>query len=315
MKKLIILSIAVLIFISATYTSMQAADFISKPATCESCHSSVHQENILYNRHSAIAVNCIDCHSDGGVKGYVEARKDVVKAIILGESGQLLDHFFKNVTYNINFNNLHANCIKCHTQVNSQHYNHSGIQECIPCHSINESSPQTPTTGLWEKMGTGGHRNITCNDCHTASIQIPACTNCHKPHKENATWNNSVCLACHESPHVPVRNGSLSIESSKEDCATCHNSVYETLSFYNSKHNTFSSCAYCHPAHTEKKKCFDCHVGEHTSHPFAQGNCGSCHGKVTCQDCHEYPHAPLRDLPKITTIEQFNDYAATRKGH
>jgi len=166
-----------------------------------------------------------------------------------------------------------------------------------------------------KKMGIGGHRNKTCEDCHGTDFKIPACIQCHTPHDKNAAWKNSVCLACHNSPHVPNRNGSLSTDIPKENCAVCHSRVYGTLTFYNSKHNQLGSCANCHPVHREKKDCFGCHANGHTSHPFANNNCNACHGKVECKDCHKEPHAPLMGLPRITGEEQFNSYADTRRNY
>jgi hypothetical protein len=162
-------------------------------------------------------------------------------------------------------------------------------------------------------MGTGGHRNKTCEDCHAQNFMIPECTNCHKSHKEGANWDNEVCLGCHSSPHIPVKSGALSGNVAKENCAQCHKASYETLTFYNSRHNQLSSCVNCHPAHGFNKNCIDCHIRGHLSHPFARENCAVCHGKAGCEDCHKEPHAPLMGLPKISTNEQLEEYASTRR--
>ncbi len=161
-------------------------------------------------------------------------------------------------------------------------------------------------------MGAGGHRNETCEICHTTSFQIPGCIQCHKTHIEGANWNNSACLACHNSPHIPVHNGVFEEGIPKINCGACHKGEYGTLEFYNSRHNQLGSCVNCHPSHGEKKKCIDCHVGGHRSHPFAENNCAGCHGKAGCKDCHTEPHAPFVRVPKIASKEQFNDYASSR---
>jgi hypothetical protein len=112
-----------------------------------------------------------------------------------------------------------------------------------------------------------------------------------------------------------VRNGVFEESIPKVNCGACHKEVYDMLEFYNSKHNQLGSCVNCHPIHGENKKCFDCHVGDHRSHPFASNNCAGCHGKAGCMDCHREPHAPFMGVPKIVSKEQFNDYASTRKVH
>ncbi len=310
MKTLVILSLLALVL--TTYVSMQAVTSISSQSTCISCHSLKHQENSLYLDHSNKSINCIDCHSGQGIRGYVESRNEMVDAILVEKSRQVLSYFYQNTSSS--FIHLQANCTKCHLRVKSEFYNHSKATNCIQCHRI-DIMTQNPETGFWKKMGTGGHRNKTCEDCHSTNFRIIACTTCHTPHKEGANWNNSACLACHSSPHIPVRSGTLSESAAKEDCAVCHASPYGTLTFYNSRHNQLGSCVKCHPAHGAVKDCIDCHSGEHISHPFARENCAGCHGKAGCQDCHKEPHAPLIGLPKISTKEQFNDYASTRKSH
>jgi len=311
MKKMILVSIIALLL--SLVASMQVVNSISKPSACLNCHDLKHQNNSLFQDHSDRGINCIDCHSGQGIRGYVESREMLINAIVLEKSSPVLRYLYQNNSYNSSFIHLKPDCMKCHEGVKSLYFNHSDAANCTRCHKVFGAQVQ-PETGFWKKMGTGGHRNKTCEDCHTTGFRIPACTDCHIPHREGANWDNGVCLACHSSPHIPVKSGSFNGIIPKENCGACHNSAYETLTFYNSKHNQLSSCTYCHASHDEKKKCFDCHLGQHLSHPFARENCAACHGKAACKDCHTEPHAPLR-LPKITTKDQFNNYAATRKGH
>ncbi len=311
MRKLIIFSIIVLV--SASYASMQTVDSISKPATCMKCHGSKHLENSLYLRHLDVSVNCIECHSGEGVRGYVEARKELVNVILLEKASPAINYVFRNITYN-NSIHLQANCTKCHELVKGMPFNHSAAANCTLCHKLKGTIEQ-PETGFWKKMGIGGHRNKSCEDCHTTGFRIPECTSCHISHRDGVNLNNSECLACHNSPHIPARNGSFSGDIAKENCGACHKNAYDTLTFYNSKHNQSGSCISCHPAHGALKRCFDCHGKEHVSHPYARDNCAGCHGKATCKECHKEPHAPLRGLAKITTQEQFNDYAASRRNN
>ncbi len=289
MKKIIIF--AILAFVLTFIISMQAVNSISEPSTCISCHGLRHQNSSLYTFHSAAQINCIDCHSGKGVRAYVEARKELFDAVLMKNSASF---FSQNISVIFKHASAKANCIKCH--------NISGLKE-------------RSEEGFWKKMGTGGHRNITCEDCHTTGFQIPSCSQCHAAHIEGAAWNNSACLACHNSPHIPVLNGIFNEGIPKINCGTCHKDEYETLEFYNSRHNQLGSCVNCHPSHGDKKSCFSCHVGGHMSHPFAEENCAGCHGKAACKDCHRQAHAPFVGVPKIASKEQFNDYASTRSSH
>jgi len=307
MKKAIIF--ALIAFVIAFFASMQAVDSISKPSTCISCHESRHQNSSLYTIHTAVQIICIDCHSGKGVRAYVEARTELFNAVLLKSSASF---FNRNISASFNHANAQANCTKCHVRVMSAYFNHSASANCTRCHNIS-GLQEISEEGFWQKMGTGGHRNKTCEECHTTGFLIPSCAQCHTPHIQGAAWNNSACLACHNSPHIPVQNGIFKESIPKVNCGACHKEVYDMLEFYNSRHNQLDSCVNCHPAHSEIKKCFSCHIADHMSHPFAGENCAGCHGKAGCMDCHKEPHAPFMGVPKIAAKEQFNDYASTRK--
>lgn len=309
MKKWIIVPIIVLII--AAYITIQGINILNEGYSCINCHDINHQDSSFLQRHLNKNITCIDCHSGGGSKGYVDARKELIDAIVIERSAPLLKSIIQNDSYNTNIIHLKANCIKCHSSVESKYYNHTNLTDCNKCHPAN-GTIEFSETGALQKMGTGGHRNKTCEDCHSIDFKIPNCTDCHRPHTEMTQWGNDVCLDCHNSPHIPVRNGSFNTGIAKENCGVCHEDQYKTLAFYNSKHNELNSCVYCHPAHKDTKTCFGCHSGGHTSHPFAQNNCNACHGKSSCNDCHKDPHAPLRGLPRINTQDQFNDYAKNR---
>lgn len=305
---------AIIVLMIAAFISILSVDQLNEPATCVNCHGNTHQGSPLADRHFNKTITCIECHSGSSVKEYVDARKEMIDAILLTNSRNILNIVFHNYSNASHLIHLKANCIKCHVSVNTRYYNHTYQTICTQCHIFNGTYP-LPETGLLQKMGSGGHRNKTCEDCHSNNFRIPECTGCHIPHKENSGWDNSVCLGCHNSPHIPVLNGSFNTNISKDKCEVCHEAPFQTLAFYNSKHNRFNSCVNCHPMHMQKKKCFDCHMQKHTVHPFAQKNCNGCHGKVQCKDCHIDPHAPLRGLPRISTDDQLNDYAESKKNH
>lgn len=309
MKKAIILtSIAIIL---AIFFSIQVINYAQSPSTCMGCHELRYHNSSLYSNHLSSKINCIDCHSGKGIKGYVETRTELINAILLNSTASFID---RNYSANLRHVSAKADCVKCHAKTESQVFNHSGGVNCTLCHNITLQQ-DISEEGFWKKMGTGGHRNKTCEDCHTTSFQIPSCMQCHTAHIEGANWNNSVCLSCHNSPHIPVRNGVFEEGIPKSNCGACHKGEYDMLEFYNSKHNQPGSCVNCHTSHNGVKKCFDCHAGGHLSHPYAGGNCAGCHGKASCKDCHTEPHAPFLGVAKIASKEQFNDYALTRNNH
>lgn len=312
MKKWILSAVAVLII--TAFITILGVYQLNDARTCTNCHGNTHQGSPFKDIHYNKEITCIECHSGSSVKDYVDARKELVGAIMLNSSRDILDIVFLNYSNVLNFSHLEPDCIKCHTSINTRYYNHTNQTICTQCHIFN-GSYELPETGLLQKMGFGGHRNKTCEDCHSNNFRIPECTGCHTPHKEDSVWDNRVCLDCHNDPHIPLLNGSLNTDIIRDKCKVCHETVFQTLSFYNSKHNLFDSCVNCHPVHAQKKKCFDCHVRDHTSHPFAPKNCNGCHGKVQCKNCHIDPHAPSRGLPRISSDDQLNDYAESRKNH
>ena len=213
---------------------------------------------------------------------------------------------------------LKPNSTKCHDvkKIETRNPDHTMVPNCMNCHIFHHEPSKNIGTGFWKLMGEGGHRNLTCGACHGTDVMqlgaLPQCTKCHTPHLKGAQWDRSVCLGCHSNPHIPVKNAVFTGTPPKEACGACHNSEYQTLTVYNSKHNRLPSCASCHPKHGEKLACTGCHTtnAHNKFHPGAQ--CDSCHGNAAkCTDCHTNPHAPLKGLPIILGQQQWTEYATT----
>ena len=143
---------------------------------------------------------------------------------------------------------------------------------------------------------------------------------------------NKSCISCHEKDvkrfakariHAPVRAGACSfchldhgpenklILLGREDrlCARCHDLGSEAS---RAVHGGFaiegSRCTECHDPHGGERAGF---IYERRHPPFAEGDCGSCHGKPAqgwkiagniskaCRECHDeigrekYPHSAL----------------------
>lgn len=324
MKKWLIL--AILLIALSAYASSNILSSLNDPLLCADCHATEYKNYLLPVNNSDLPahkennITCIDCHSPRGLQGNLAAKRVVLNFIILNKTYPLINQLFASNTsfnesfYVSDFSILKANCTKCHDirKIKTYKFNHSNVSGCEKCHLLHKEI-QKPEASFWKRMGEGGHKNLTCGDCHGTDVtrldELPQCTKCHTPHLKGAQWDRSVCLGCHNDPHLPIKNAVFKSTLTKETCAACHKNVYQTLTVYNSKHNNLPSCTNCHPRHKEAKSCMDCHLQHGKLHSGA--NCGdSCHGYVRgCTDCHTNPHAPLSGLPIILGGEQWKEYA------
>ncbi|MDD5473030.1 MAG: hypothetical protein PHU34_02660 [Candidatus Methanoperedens sp.] len=324
MKKWLIL--AFLLIALSAYASSAILRSINDPLLCAGCHATEYKNylapgnNSVLPAHKENNITCIECHSQQGLQGNLAAKRIVLDFIILNKTYPVINKLFaSNTSYNTSlnvseFSILTANCTKCHDikKIKIQTLNHSNASNCEKCHIFHKEPPKQEVS-FWKRIGEGGHRNRTCSDCHGTDVtrldELPQCTKCHTPHQKGAQWDRSVCLGCHNDPHLPVKDSVFKGAITKEMCSVCHNRVYQTLTIYDSKHNkNVPSCTNCHPQHKKAKSCMDCHVPHG---PFHSGSrCSSCHGYVAgCKDCHTNPHAPLSGLPVITGGDQWQEYA------
>lgn len=319
-KLLLFLTISLFVTALAAYGAIQVFNYSGQPKFCDSCHEvrpyqkyANPDPDSIIPMHKKFGISCIDCHSgsEKGIKGQVEARKAIMNVAIKSKINSMINQYFHtNFTYNTSgFKSLRADCIKCHSLSDARHLNITNtgrLRSCYSCHWVH-SRPNDSEPHLSRKIGIGLHKNRTCMDCHGTDFSIPFCRKCHKTHIEGADWNNTVCLGCHNDPHVPKKSyGTFNATIPKKLCSACHKEIYDKLRIYNSKHNKKLLCVNCHPVHKQIKDCFDCHTSHHTN----SRECSACHPYVSgCMDCHRNPHAPLSGLPRINTGDQMRDYA------
>jgi hypothetical protein len=300
-RTLLLLLTAAIITTSA-YTGTQTLNYLEQPTTCTNCHN-LTPDN-LTQTHREKNIHCIHCHSPPGAEGYLAARKTTATLLLTEKLTLYLNNLFHtNTTLNDSLtaedlNVFQANCTKCHLK---EHLNRNA-SGCPTCHRFHTTPNITRT---WEYLPEGSHKKLQCTHCHNTNASIPRCTNCHTPHREE--WNNTLCLNCHNDPHLPQKNGTYTTPVPKKLCATCHKTTYQILTAYNSKHNQKLTCTTCHTKHREKPTCLNCH----SSHVHITSKiCSTCHGYVpACTTCHADPHAPLSGLPRITDAEQLKNYA------
>jgi hypothetical protein len=319
---------ALLLVVASVYVSSNIFGNLNDPFYCARCHASEYKTYISPPNNSDMpfhkekGINCMECHSGTGIQSNMATKKLLIDLQLINYSLPLLNRLMSsNFTLNQSVNAsdfaiLEANCTKCHNtkKIISFKFNHSNTTSCDGCHLIHKEVSVKVETSFWRHIGEGGHRNLTCGNCHgtdpTRLDDLPQCTKCHKPHLKNAQWDRSICLGCHSDPHLPVRNAVFKDTATKEMCAACHHNIYDNLTMYDSKHNrNVPACINCHPKHKQALACGDCHIPHGPLHP-GKSNCDSCHLYVNkCTDCHTNPHAPRNGLPSISDEGQLKEYA------
>ncbi|MEA2083002.1 MAG: 6-bladed beta-propeller [Thermodesulfobacteriota bacterium] len=136
---------------------------------------------------------------------------------------------------------------------------------CLTCHNEQkdefESSPSK-------------HSDLSCIFCHPVHKEIPGCSKCHEPHKEDQVASD--CVQCHPA-HRPFEIASDET-SPRSLCTPCHKAVGEEMDKTTTKHRNFT-CAFCHKgAHPSLPSCDECHGTPHSA---------AMHKKMPdCLDCH-----------------------------
>ncbi|MFH1530845.1 MAG: cytochrome c3 family protein [Pseudomonadota bacterium] len=249
---------------------------------CASCHGK-HDIFLPQDRRSKtyrlnIPKVCSKCHAEGHV---------VAKARDLGE-----DHPVETYSMSIHYRGVFKRGLV-------------GAAVCSDCHGSHDVLPhEDPASRI-------NHENIakTCTQCHVeieqvhvkvikdslweeAPGQIPACIDCHSPHKVrkvkyNLSMADDDCLACHGRKDLDLK------------AADGRSLLVDRTQLHDSAH-TKVTCAMCHSnvsrfddppcRHTGKVTCATCHAAQEIAHSEgihgqleAQGNekapgCKTCHG-------------------------------------
>jgi predicted CXXCH cytochrome family protein len=224
------------------------------PFLCGKCHREGAPVARTYNisEHNILENYSESIHGDGLFK-----KGLIVSATCNDCHGDhlILPHTSLNST--ISVSNIAATCMKCHAEIEKVH-------------------TKIIKKELWEKEPGA----------------IPACTDCHPPHKVNVqnivmTISDQSCLKCHEKPdiHKTVSDSIVSLQVKKEDIA---NSVHRNI-----------PCVKCHsdvspemhrPCETAGKvDCSNCH--SEISNIYFESGHGIAYFKKEvnapyCTDCH-----------------------------
>ncbi|MFI5253008.1 MAG: cytochrome C [Bacteroidota bacterium] len=196
-------------------------------------------------------------------------------------------------------------CLGCHTEISRQienkHGYHSTLisEACVKCHK--EHLGRDAKTTLFQEntfdhnqtgfVLTGGHKQVTCERCHTsASIKDSTVVVMLKAHPHKTFLGlNEECKSCHQDVH----NGRFT-----QSCSFCHTtSTWKDVTKFDHIKTKFpligkhleTKCEKCHTAFSTIVKqekfdfttksftdCTPCHATPHGA-KFANQTCQSCH--------------------------------------
>ena len=220
--------------------------------TCKECHGT---HNIIPPSDPAsrtfkmnIPVLCGKCHREGApvARTYNISEHNILENYTQSIHGEGM--FKKGLVVSATCNNCHGNhLILPHTNPKSSISMNNIANTCMVCHArIEEVHTKVIRGELWEKEPGA----------------IPACTDCHPPHKVNrqnivAQIADRACLRCHSKLDIHrVENGDTA--SVYIDKKTLGNSVHRDI-----------PCVKCHSD-----------VSTHLSRPCSTA------GRVDCSNCH-----------------------------
>lgn len=250
--------------------------------TCKECHGS-HQvitpkdpKSRTYKMN--IPVLCGQCHREGAPvsRGYNVSQHNILENYSQGTHG--IGLYEKGLTVTATCNDCHGNHkILPHTNLNSSVSRKNIAATCMTCHArIEDVHVKIINKTLWEKSPGA----------------IPACTDCHPPHKvelrnvlDNIT--DRTCLVCHEKDNVHKMVDGKQV-SLKVDVAPIASSVHKSI-----------TCVKCHsditpnitrPCETaEKVDCSSCHA--EVADIYASSGHGQAYDRKMenapyCTECH-----------------------------
>ncbi|MGE0020900.1 MAG: cytochrome c3 family protein [Draconibacterium sp.] len=250
--------------------------------TCKECHGS-HQiltrkdpQSRTYKMN--IPVLCGQCHREGAPvsRGYNVSQHNILENYSQGTHG--IGLYEKGLTVTATCNDCHGNHkILPHTNLNSSVSRKNIAATCMTCHArIEDVHVKIINKTLWEKSPGA----------------IPACTDCHPPHKvelrnvlDNIT--DRTCLVCHEKDNVHKMVDGKQV-SLKVDVVPIASSVHKSI-----------TCVKCHsditpnitrPCETaEKVDCSSCHA--EVADIYASSGHGQAYDRKMenapyCTECH-----------------------------
>jgi len=304
---------------------------------CKECHGghyvlgSSNHKSRTYKMN--IPVLCGKCHREGApvARTYNIPEHNILENYSQSIHGEGL--FKKGLIVTATCNNCHGNhLVLPHTSSNSTVSLKNIASTCMNCHAeIEEVHQKIIKKELWEKEPGS----------------IPACTDCHPPHKVDVqnivnTISDRSCLKCHENEdvHKVVNDSIIPLMIDKRDIS---NSVHKNI-----------TCVKCHsdvsthlkrPCETAGKvDCSNCHAeisnvynaSGHGKDYFKRNEnapyCTDCHGKhiiksryddtspvyrakipELCGNCHQ-ENGKATEVADLKEVDAFRDYSSSVHG-
>lgn len=255
-----------------------------KPVNCNKCHAdeqkdyNISMHGASHKRGDPLAPTCRSCHGAHNIVP-VKSKDSPVSPLKIpaicgqchkeGTSVQLMrnipqSHILENYSESIHGEGLFkkglivsATCASCHTphlilphtDKRSSIARENIASTCAKCHAqIEEVHKKVIDGKLWEKE----------------SHVLPACVDCHQPHKIRKTFydlglSNQECLNCHTKQNIKASDDGRSLFA---DGSKIEHSVHNEL-----------ACSQCH---TEVRPSKDRSCSTITT----KVNCGSCHDNI-----------------------------------
>lgn len=295
-----------------------------QPGFCNSCHiMNPYYESWKHSSHSN--VNCLDCHLQPGLTGYVKGKLNGLAQLVscvAGRVGTKPNAFVED-----------ASCMRpeCHSteELETKNLVQSGMKFTHKVHV------ETAVDGV----------KISCGLCHSHvegnehfSVNKEVCFTCHflKGSERDTRIVQTGCQSCHEVPDKIIQRGFVTINhaefvSYKASCEdSCHKkeiekkaevSVTVCLNCHDFGLERETDSVKLHEVHTDPEKLDDYTGQEHTTHAI-KVECFACHGKVAhgqgevisvaammdCEDCHSDAHNVQRSIYTAENYVQDADH-------
>ncbi|MFA7419287.1 MAG: multiheme c-type cytochrome [Melioribacteraceae bacterium] len=284
--------------------------FLGLSATCNSCHTDVHQ--------ASLGNNCENCHGMESFKPAIKFNHDKARFVLTGahlkvDCSKCHLTIIKNEQKLQQFKGIDfANCSSCHQDFHKGKFG----PKCNSCH-VTESFRVIKNLDSFDHSKTnykllGKHASVECKQCHTSGLHVKPkyekCIDCHTDyHKGDFVKNNFVtdCRICHDvkgfqltsftieehakanfkltGAHLAVpcqschfKNDKWKFKIEKKECSSCHSEVHGgSIPSGLLKNN---DCLACHTTNQWKEVTYD-----HSATKFPL--LGS-HLNQSCTKCH-----------------------------
>ena len=238
LKKLLNWKVILVVIVFLVIFSNAAIKHTSHPDFCASCHV-MDEPYASWEASAHSEVNCMDCHSDGGLVGTMETKINGLKELYL------------TVTDNIP------------EEIKSEVPNH----RCTDCHE-EAAIPDQPGAIVYPHEFHSEAFDLECTDCHEAGharnleyYQGPDkgdCIACHDVEDADS------CITCHSAEDIPKEINGIKYTHEYhaesfglDNCADCHS--VETNADFEVEGPKHRDCIACHDFE-DPSECSTCHT-------------------------------------------------------